>query len=91
MLQHHERVDGSGYPHGLTGDEFDRDARIVAVADVFDACTSDRPYRSGMSLAKVMAIMRDGSGSHFDSRVVEALEDLVADQLDFFEQLRVAA
>jgi len=70
---HHERMDGKGYPRGLTGDGIPRDARIVAVADVFDALITDRPYRDGMPLPKVIAIITDMAGSHLDTDVVDAL------------------
>src|SRR4029434_3896055 len=72
VLQHHERFDGSGYPAGIAGEEISLDARIVAVADVFDALTSERPYRKAMDLAIAIAIIVKGSGSEFDPRVVEA-------------------
>jgi len=72
VLQHHERFDGSGYPAGIAGEEISLDARIVAVADVFDALTSERPYRKAMDLAVATQIISDGSGSAFDPRVVEA-------------------
>lgn len=70
---HHERFDGGGYPQGLAGEEIPIEARIVAVADVFDALLSDRPYRRAMSVADATAVIRDGRGSHFDPAVVDAL------------------
>ena len=91
ILQHHERMDGRGYPYGIGREEFDANARIVAVADVFDACSSDRPYREGMPIASVMGIIREGSGSHFDAVVAEALDGLVAEDAEFFHQLHRAA
>lgn len=91
VLQHHERMDGRGYPYGIGPEEFDPNARIVAVADVFDACSSDRPYREGMPLERVMGIIREGSGSHFDPHVAEALEGLVAEDAEFFQKLHRAA
>jgi putative nucleotidyltransferase with HDIG domain len=72
VLQHHERFDGSGYPAGIAGDEISLDARIVAVADVFDALTSERPYRKAMDLDVATRIIANGSGSDFDPAVVEA-------------------
>ena len=72
VLQHHERFDGSGYPSGIAGEEISLDARIMAVADVFDALTSERPYRKAMDLAVATEIIVKGSGSEFDPRVVEA-------------------
>ncbi|BCW99465.1 MAG: hypothetical protein KatS3mg024_2292 [Armatimonadota bacterium] len=69
---HHERWDGSGYPRGLKGEEIPLGARVFAVVDVFDALTSDRPYRSGWSRDKALEHICALAGSHFDPRVVEA-------------------
>jgi HD-GYP domain-containing protein (c-di-GMP phosphodiesterase class II) len=74
-LTHHEKVDGSGYPRGLSGDEIPIEGRVVAVADVFDALTSDRVYRPAMSTEEAVRIMREGRGSHFDPEVLDALLD----------------
>lgn len=70
---HHERWDGSGYPEGLKGDEIPIFARIIAVADTFDALTADRPYRKGDDPMTVLAYLRKNSGVHFDPRMVDAL------------------
>ncbi len=70
---HHERLDGSGYPDGLRGDAISLEARIVAVADVWDALTSDRPYRKAMPLAQAVALIRAEAGSRLDPRCVDAL------------------
>ncbi|HEX4147207.1 MAG TPA: HD domain-containing phosphohydrolase [Pirellulales bacterium] len=72
VLHHHEQWDGKGYPHGLAGEQIPLMARIVAVADSFDAMTSDRPYRKGMPDERIDAIMREGAGGQWDARVVEA-------------------
>ncbi len=72
VLHHHESVDGSGYPHGLKGEEIPLMARILAVADAFDAMTSDRPYRNGMPLAKAESILREGRGTQWDANVIDA-------------------
>jgi putative nucleotidyltransferase with HDIG domain len=72
VLQHHERYDGKGYPGGLSGDEIDIGARILAVADVFDAMKSDRPYRKGMSLERVIDIITEEAGRQFDPDAVDA-------------------
>ena len=72
VLHHHERWDGLGYPHGLAGEETPEIARIMAVADAYDAMTSDRPYRKGLADAKVDQILRDGAGKQWDARVLEA-------------------
>ena len=73
ILQHHERFDGKGYPNGLSGNAIHLGARILAVADAFDAMISDRPYRDGMPLERVMAIIQQESGRQLDPVVVEAL------------------
>ncbi|MBW1734977.1 MAG: response regulator [Deltaproteobacteria bacterium] len=71
-LTHHEKWDGSGYPEGLKGKEIPLVGRIVAIADVFDALTSRRPYKEPFSVKKSFGIIREGSGSHFDPDVVRA-------------------
>jgi HD-GYP domain-containing protein (c-di-GMP phosphodiesterase class II) len=72
VVQHHEKWDGSGYPWGLAGEEIDRNARIFAVADAFDAMTSDRVYRAGLNFEAAAAELRQEAGTHFDPQVVEA-------------------
>ena len=72
-LCHHEKWDGSGYPLGLKGEEIPLEARIVAVVDVYDALTSDRPYKKAMSVEQSLGILREGAGRHFDPRVVDAV------------------
>lgn len=67
---HHERIDGSGYPEKLKGDEIPLAARIVAVADTFHALISDRPYRKGMSLEKACEILKMGAGTQWDTNLV---------------------
>ena len=79
VRSHHERWDGGGYPRGLRGEEIPLAARIFAIADSFDAMTSDRPYRAAMSTDAAVAEIRAGSGTQFDPRCVEAFEELVAD------------
>jgi hypothetical protein len=69
---HHERWDGTGYPLGLSGKQIPLSARIFAVIDVWDALCSDRPYRKGWPLQRVLKHIRDGAGTHFDPQVVEA-------------------
>ena len=71
VLYHHERVDGKGYPDGLVGAEIPIDGRILAVADTYDAMTSDRPYRKGMPQDKAEQILRGGAGTQWDSTIVE--------------------
>jgi putative nucleotidyltransferase with HDIG domain len=77
VLQHHERFDGKGYPDGLSGDEIDIGARILAVADVFDAIKSDRPYRKGMALERVIDIITEEAGRQFDPVVVDAFLEIM--------------
>ena len=69
---HHEKWNGKGYPYGISGEEIPLCARIMAVADVFDALTSKRCYKSAMPLEKAYSIIREESGTHFDPEVVEA-------------------
>lgn len=71
-LNHHERWDGSGYPNGIAGEQIPIEARIMAVADVYDACVSKRVYKAGFSHDVARSIVTDGSGKHFDPDVVEA-------------------
>ena len=72
---HHERCDGRGYPAGLKDEEIPVGGRILAVVDVFDALTSDRPYRQGLSREEALATIQREAGAHFDPKVVEALVD----------------
>ena len=76
---HHENLNGTGYPHGLKGEETPLYARIVKVADAYDAMTSDRPYRRGKSHAEALAVLRSVSGSEMDPQVVETFA-LLGDQ-----------
>ena len=77
---HHEKIDGSGYPRGLRGEEIPIEGRIAAVADVFDALTRDRPYRAAMHLDKAIGVMGEGRGKHFDADVLDAfLADVPAE------------
>jgi len=69
---HHEKYDGSGYPDGLKGEDIPVFSRIVAVADVFDALTSERPYKKAWEVADAVQFLKDGAGSHFDPACVEA-------------------
>ncbi len=76
IQNHHERVDGKGYPNGRKGEDIPVEARIFAVADVFDALTSKRPYKEAFSLDKSIDIIREGSGTHFDEKVVREFESI---------------
>jgi HD-GYP domain-containing protein (c-di-GMP phosphodiesterase class II) len=70
---HHERLDGSGYPKGLTAVELPREARILAVADVFDALTADRPYRAALPVAEALMTIDRSAGSALDAPCIDAL------------------
>jgi len=73
-LYHHEKWDGSGYPHGLVGEAIPLEARIVAVSDVFDALTSARPYKAAWGIEDTLQYMRAQKGLHFEPRLVDLLE-----------------
>jgi response regulator RpfG family c-di-GMP phosphodiesterase len=79
VLHHHEQVNGSGYPDGLAGKDIPLDARIMAVADAYDAMTSDRAYRAGMPHEKAISILKSGAGSQWDAKVVDAFISIVDD------------
>jgi HD-GYP domain-containing protein (c-di-GMP phosphodiesterase class II) len=72
VLHHHESWDGGGYPENLEGEQIPIAARIVAVADAYDAMSSDRPYREGMSEEKIERILRNGAGKQWDPEVINA-------------------
>lgn len=72
-LHHHEKWDGTGYPHGLKGEAISLEGRICALGDVFDALTSKRPYKAAFSLEETLRIVKEGAGKHFDPKAVEAL------------------
>jgi putative nucleotidyltransferase with HDIG domain len=73
VYDHHERLDGSGYPRGLKGDQISMFGKIVAVADVCDAMTSARPYEDALDMEEVISFLREGVGTKFDPKIVEAL------------------
>ena len=79
-LYHHEKWDGTGYPQGLKGEDIPIYARIFAIADVWDALLSDRPYREAWPREKAFAHIKEQSGKHFDPQVVEAFEEYLASQ-----------
>ena len=82
---HHERFDGSGYPRGLVGEEIPLEGRIAAVADVFDALTSDRIYRPAFNVEEAVTMMRDQRGAHFDPDVL----DRFLEAMEKVEEIRV--
>jgi len=79
VLCHHERVDGTGYPDGLAGEEIPIEARIIAAADAFEAMTGSRPYREGISADEALSELGANTGTQFDGRCVQALADVVRD------------
>jgi len=82
ILQHHERLDGSGYPDGLSGEEIADEARIVSVADVVEAMSSHRPYRPSRGLEAALDEIRSGRGTLYDKRVVDACLDVLHNGID---------
>lgn len=76
-IAHHEKYDGSGYPYGLKGEQIPIEARIVAVADVFDALTSERPYKKAFPVEQAVKMIEDESGKHFDPNVVQAFKNVI--------------
>jgi hypothetical protein len=90
VLYHHERMDGSGYPHGLMGDAIPIEARIVAVADTYDVLTSDRPYRHARAGKDARRVVLAEAGRHLDRRVVAALMRGLDGQLMFSDSVRKA-
>jgi HD-GYP domain-containing protein (c-di-GMP phosphodiesterase class II) len=78
VRHHHERIDGRGYPDGLSGRDISLDARIAAVADVWDALTSDRSYRPAWSTSQALAHIAAGRGAHFDAACVDSFMELMA-------------
>lgn len=76
VLQHHERIDGSGYPQGLKGDKIDTGAKILAVADVLEAMTASQPYRFSHDLKRTLEEILKGKGTQYDPAVVDACMEL---------------
>ena len=83
IMQHHERLDGSGYPNALEGDEICLEAKIVAVADVFEAMSSHRPYRPSLGIDLALKELVDNKGTLYDSKVVDALVSCVREDSNF--------
>ena len=82
VLHHHEHLDGSGYPHGLRGDEIPIQSRIILVADAFEAMTSDRPYRAGRPMQDALTELRRCAGTQFDPEVVDELARVIAGRIN---------
>lgn len=83
ILQHHERLDGSGYPNGLKGDEISLEGRILAVADVVEAMVSHRPYRAACEIDKALDEITKNSGIHYDERVVKSCQKVFSNGFEF--------
>ncbi|MDD2485935.1 MAG: CHASE2 domain-containing protein [bacterium] len=80
LLYHHERVDGQGYPEGLQGEAIPLGARIISVADAFDAMTSNRLYRKALDMEEALERLKEGAGTQFDGRIVEIFLEIVNEQ-----------
>jgi putative two-component system response regulator len=90
-MSHHERWDGTGYPRGLKGDDIPVAGRIVAVADAYDAITNDRPYRPARSISVALDALREHADRHYEGRLVDALERIVAAEPDYAGPSKAAA
>ena len=88
IRHHHERVDGKGYPDGLIGDQIPLGARIVAIADAYDAMLSNRPYRPAMSPHKALTALAAGAGKQWDSELVEEFVTMLLDKTADFHSLK---
>ena len=86
VRSHHERWDGAGYPDRLAGEEIPLAARVFAVADTFDALTSDRPYRAAASFREARRVIAEASGTQFDPTVADAFDDIADER---FDEIRV--
>ncbi|QCU89903.1 HD domain-containing phosphohydrolase [Thiomicrorhabdus sediminis] len=87
-LTHHEKWDGSGYPNGLAGDSIPLVGRIAAIADVFDALTSERPYKKAWSVEDAVSLIKESSGKHFDPELVEVFEQVLPEMLQIKNQFQ---
>jgi putative two-component system response regulator len=89
-ISHHEKFDGSGYPNALKGKAIPLEGRIVAVADVFDALTSERPYKKAWDLDRATGLLKESRGGHFDPEVVDAFFDVFHEVLEVKRQYQDA-
>jgi len=89
-ISHHEKWDGSGYPNGLSGEDIPLSGRIVAIADVFDALTSVRPYKKSWSNEDALAEINNSAGKHFDPTLVEHFNNIIPTVIEFRENLSKA-
>jgi len=85
-LTHHERWDGTGYPAGLSGEDIPRVGRIVAIADVFDALTSERPYKRAWTVGDALGLIKQEAGTHFDPELVKLFEQCLPRILEIKER-----
>ena len=90
-LQHHENIDGSGYPFGLAENDLSIEAKIIRVADTYDALTSVRSYRRAKSSQEAMAILKENAGTQFDVEVIKAFNAVLKErlELDFTQEMRI--
>ena len=86
-MAHQERLDGSGYPNNLKGEEIPLAGRIVAICDVFDALTSKRYYKEAFSIEKSMEIIEQSSGKDFESRLVETFKKALPEMIRIVKEL----
>lgn len=82
IMHHHERWDGCGYPDGLKEYEIPFGARVIAIADSFDAMTSDRPYRQAMSNDEAIQVLLEGRGAQWDPNIVNAFVEMMSKEAD---------
>jgi len=85
-LAHHEKWDGSGYPKGLKGEEIPLAARIIAIADVFDALTTERPYKKAWAIEEAVRLIDDSAGTHFDPGITNRLHEVLPEMLEIRDQ-----
>ena len=90
-LTHHEKWDGSGYPHGLIGDAIPMEGRLVALSDVYDALTSERPYKPAWPPEDAFAFIRDQAGAHFDPELVSLFLKIKPEIIEITEKYRDTA
>ena len=85
-LHHHERLDGSGYPEGLEGDDLTKEVRILGVVDVVEAMSTRRPYREARTKDRALNVIKEGKGEKFDPEVVDVLVEMIeAGEIEFGE------
>ena len=81
-LNHHEKWDGSGYPKGVAGEKIPIESRIVAIADVFDALTTARPYKEAWPVEKALDLLKNEAGKHFDPKLVKVFLEILPEILE---------